>query len=201
MRMPTPAEIEALHQRYAPTPEAFDSVHRHCGIVWRIAESLIAGSGADVDPELVRVGCLLHDIGVYRLDEDAERGELGQGHYIRHGILGHRLLAAEGWPERLCRFCSCHTGVGLTRADIETQRLPLPPGDYVARTDEERLVMYADKFHSKSRGGRFHTADGYARLVTRFGPGKDEDFASLRAQFGEPDVAALSAEFGDPVRD
>ncbi|NED87840.1 phosphohydrolase, partial [Streptomyces sp. SID11233] len=75
----------------------------------------------------------------YRLDEDAERGELGQGHYVRHGLLGHRLLAAEGWPESLCRFCSCHTGVGLTRHDIETQHLPLPPGDYVARTDEERL--------------------------------------------------------------
>ncbi|NED92057.1 phosphohydrolase, partial [Streptomyces sp. SID11233] len=43
--------------------------------------------------------------------------------------------------------------------------------------------------------------DGYARLVSRFGPGKDEEFASLRAQFGEPDLRALTAEFGDPVRD
>lgn len=44
----------------------------------------------------------------------------------------------------------CHTGVGLTKEDVLVQGLPLPPADYVAITPEERLVMYADKFHSKT---------------------------------------------------
>ncbi len=35
------------------------------------------------------------------------------------------------------------------------QNLPVPPADYLAETPEERLVMYADKFHSKSHPGRF----------------------------------------------
>ncbi|MEV0850278.1 HD domain-containing protein [Streptomyces sp. NPDC049954] len=199
MRIPSLAEIEDLHKKYAPDADAHASVHTHCGIVWRIAEQLIESSGAAVDAELVRAGCLLHDIGVYLLSADAEQGVLGQGHYIRHGLLGHRVLAEEGWPEGLCRFCSCHTGVGLTQEDIVRQGLPLPPGDYVALTEEERLVMYADKFHSKSRPARFHTPEGYEKIVTRFGPDKVDAFRELRDHFGDPDIAALSAEFGEPT--
>ena len=40
-RPPTDDEILALHQRHAPTPEAFDLVYTHCVIVCGIA-SLIA---------------------------------------------------------------------------------------------------------------------------------------------------------------
>lgn len=199
MRIPTAAEIDDLHRRAAPDAASYESVRTHCEIVRRVAEQLVARSGADVDAELVRAGCLLHDIGVYRLNADAESGTLGQGHYLRHGLLGHRLLAEEGWPEQLCRFCSCHTGVGLTREDIERQNLPLPPGDYVARTEEERLVMYADKFHSKSSPPKFHTADAYEKIVARFGPGKVDDFRALREHFGEPDVESLAAEYGHRV--
>ncbi|WP_306673270.1 hypothetical protein [Streptomyces sp. UH6] len=41
MSIPSPEEIRALHEEWAPTPEAFRSVHTHCEIVWRIAEHLI----------------------------------------------------------------------------------------------------------------------------------------------------------------
>lgn len=43
-----------------------------------------------------------------------------------------------------------------------SQNLPVPPADYLAETAEERLVMYADKFHSKSRPTRFLSPDAYA---------------------------------------
>ncbi|MFC8369884.1 HD domain-containing protein [Streptomyces sp. NPDC057239] len=186
MRIPGPEEIRALHQKHAPTAEAFALVHTHCEIVWSVAERLISVSRLDVDAELVRAGCLLHDIGVYRLYGDD--GRLDHGNYVRHGLLGHELLAGEGFPEPLCRFCSHHTGVGITRHDIATQRLPLPPADYLAVTAEERLVMYADKFHTKSRPSVFLTPDEYAAHVRRFGGDKVTAFEALRTEFGDPDL-------------
>lgn len=199
MIIPTPEEIRTLHERHAPSQRLFDMVHSHCEIVWHIAEQLLDGLGSSVaiNRELVRAGCLLHDIGVYRLfDGD---GNLDGQHYIRHGVLGHAILRAEGFPETLCRFCSCHTGVGLTVDDIVRQRLPLPVADYVAVSEEERLVMYADKFHSKSTPPKFHTADGYATYVGRFGTDKADAFTALRKAFGEPDVRASAEAYGQAV--
>jgi uncharacterized protein len=179
--------VRALHEKYAPTPEALAVVRTHCEIVARIALGLAARSEQRIDTALVEIGALLHDIGVYRV---------GSGAYIRHGVLGHEILRAEGLPEELCRFASCHTGVGLTREDIERQQLPIPAGDYVARGVEERLVMYADKFHSKSSPPKFVDADVYAAEVARFGPDKRAAFQALVDEFGEPDLAPLVAEYG-----
>ncbi|GAA2710527.1 MULTISPECIES: HD domain-containing protein [Streptomyces] len=189
MRLPTDRQIRALHEKYAPTPQALEVVHSHCTIVADLAEQFVSRSRRPVDAALVRAGALLHDIGVYRLfDGD---GRLDHASYIRHGILGHELLRAEGLPEALCRFCSCHTGVGVTRADIRRQNLDLPEADYVATTPEEELVMYADKFHTKTTPAAFVTADAYAAHVARFGEEKVTAFQALRARYGEPDLAAL----------
>ncbi|SDT52014.1 HD domain-containing protein [Actinoplanes derwentensis] len=193
MRIPTDAEIRALHERYAPSPEAFELVWTHCVIVARIADSFgrnRLGPG-DLDMALVRAGCLLHDIGVYRL-EPAE-------HYVRHGLLGDELLGAAGLPETLRRFCSHHTGVGITRDDVREQQLPLPDCDFVPETAEEELVMYADKFHSKSTPPRFLTAATFSERIARFGPGKAKRFAALVDRFGEPDLTTLAAEFGHRI--
>ncbi|MFI2761954.1 HD domain-containing protein [Streptomyces echinatus] len=194
MSLPSVEEIRALHEKYAPTQEALDLVFTHCEIVWTIAEQLIARSSLQVDPAQVRAGCLLHDIGVYSLyDVD---GRIDHGNYIRHGILGHEILSNEKYPEHLCRFCSCHTGVGLTKHDIISQGLPLPPCDYLAETAEERLVMYADKFHSKTTPPKFFSAPAYAQFVRRFGDEKAEAFNTLRAEFGEPNLTAMAAHYG-----
>ncbi|MEV8517117.1 HDIG domain-containing metalloprotein [Dactylosporangium sp. NPDC051484] len=188
MRIPGDDEIRALHERLAPTPAVFDLVYVHCEIVARIAEQVVAPG---VDAALVRAGCLLHDIGVYRLaPADA---------YIRHGLLGYEVLAELGFPERLARFCSHHTGVGLTRDDVRRQDLPLPLGDYVAETAEERLVMYADKFHSKSTPPCFVSAAAYTVAVTRFGEDKAAVFKAMVAEYGEPDLSPLAAEYGHRI--
>lgn len=192
MWIPSDAEIRQLHERAAPTPEAFDLVWTHCEIVARIAGQFT--DRPDVNPALVRAGCLLHDIGVYRLY--GRDGTPDFSSYIRHGLLGHEFLAAEGFPDYLCRFCSCHTGVGVTRADILDQSLPLPPGDYVAETPEESLVMYADKFHSKKTPPVFVSAPTYTLSVARFGPGKAARFTTMVETYGEPDLLPLSEEYG-----
>ncbi|HEY6789239.1 MAG TPA: HD domain-containing protein, partial [Trebonia sp.] len=138
---------------------------------------------------LVRAGSLLHDIGVYRLYDEA--GNLDHARYIWHGVLGYELLEAEGFAVEICRFASCHTGVGISREDVIRQGLPLPVADYLARTPEEKVVMYADKFHTKSSPPRFLTADAYAASVRRFGEDKVAAFKAMRAQFGDPDLTRL----------
>jgi uncharacterized protein len=197
MRIPDDAAILALHERHAPTPEALDAVYTHCRIVCQIAEQLHARPGTDADISLVRAGALLHDVGVYRLYDAA--GTLDQAGYIRHGVLGYELLRAEGLTEAVCRFAVRHTGVGLTREDVLRQGLPLPPADYVAETPEEALVMYADKFHTKTAPPAFLTPAAYAAYVRRFGADKVAAFEAMRAAFGDPDLAPLTAAYGQRV--
>jgi uncharacterized protein len=196
MRIPVDREILALHEKHAPTAEAFDLVYTHCLIVCGIAEQL-HGRSADLDIRLVRAGSLLHDIGVYRLYDEA--GKLDHANYIRHGVLGHELLLEEGFPEEICRFASHHTGVGLTREDVLRQRLPLPPADYVAETGEETLVMYADKFHSKTTPPALLTASAYAASVRRFGKDKVAAFESMHKMFGDPDLTPFSIAYGHRI--
>ncbi|HLM88821.1 MAG TPA: HDIG domain-containing protein [Streptosporangiaceae bacterium] len=194
MQIPTDEDIRAWHEKYAPSADAFGLVYTHCVIVCGIAEQLLARSDLGLDEGLVRAGSLLHDIGVYRLYDTA--GRLDHSQYVRHGLLGHELLSGEGFPEAICRFSSCHTGVGLSRDDVRSQRLPLPAGDYLAESGEEQLVMYADKFHSKTDPPAFVTADSYAAGIRRFGGDKAAAFSSMRSRFGEPDLAPLFSRYG-----
>jgi uncharacterized protein len=207
VEIPTDEQIRALHVRNAPTREAFDLVYTHCRIVCAVAEQIIASQswapsieapnvGAP-DVALVRAGALLHDIGVYRLYDSS--GRLDYKNYIRHGVLGHDLLREAGFPEVICRFCSCHTGVGLSREDIHAQNLPVPIGDYLAESVEEELVMYADKFHSKSTPPVFLTSAAYAKKVRRFGPDKEKHFAGMVERWGEPELGALAEKYGHTV--
>jgi uncharacterized protein len=194
LSVPADDEIRALHEKNAPTREAFDLVYTHCEIVCGIAEQLLSRAGLDLDVRLVRAGSLLHDIGIYRLY--GSDGQLDHAGYIRHGVLGHELLRDEGFPEEICRFCSCHTGVGLSRDDIRRQGLPLPVADYLPETGEEELVMFADKFHSKTQPPTFVSAGSYAARVLRFGADKAAIFQSMCASIGVPDLAPLIATYG-----
>lgn len=200
MQVPTDDEIRALHAEHAPSREAFDLVYTHCRIVCDLAEHVIAADPSLqlLDVDLVRAGCLLHDIGVYRLFDGS--GRLDHAQYVRHGVLGHELLAEAGMPEVLCRFCSCHTGTGITEHDVRTQALPIPPADYLPGSLEEEVVMYADKFHSKSDPPAFLTARAYTQKVSRFGPDKAALFEEMVDRFGEPPVEKLAVEYGHAVR-
>jgi uncharacterized protein len=197
MRIPGDKAIRTLHEKYAPSPEAFELVYTHCEIVCDIAVQLLPRSALGLDAELVRAGSLLHDIGVYCLyDTD---GQLDHSRYVQHGLLGHELLSGERWPEIIARFCSHHTGVGLSRDDVRDQGLPLPVADYLAESGEELLVMYADKFHSKIEPPVFVTAASYAVSIRRFGEEKEAVFESMRERFGHPDLQLLVARYGHAI--
>jgi len=194
VRIPTDRQIRALHEKYAPTADAFDLVYTHCEIVCKLAEQLLANRRPTLDVDLVRAGSLLHDIGAYLLYRPS--GELDHANYVRHGVLGHELLRDLDFPDVLCRFCSRHTGMGLSRDDVLQQHLPIPVDDYLAGSDEEQLVMYADKFHSKATPPVFVTAASYASSLRRFGEDKVARFASLLRWFGEPDLTPLMSGYG-----
>ena len=110
---------------------------------------------------------MLHDIGILRCD--APRIEcFGTEPYIRHGMIGAAILRGEGL-ERHARVCERHTGAGLTRDDIVSQNLPLPPKDFLPETVEEQLICYADKFFSKTRLEQEKTFAQAERSLAKFG--------------------------------
>ena len=197
MNIPSTNDIQKLHEKHAPDTAAYQSVWVHCRIVRDIALQ-IAASRPSVSQQLLEAGALLHDIGVYRLYID---GKLDTDNYITHGLLGYELLRDEGLDEAVCRFALLHTGVGLSEADVRDGNLPLPVRDYVAETDEEKIVMYADKFHSKSLPPRFNARATYRNfLQSKFGEGKAGKFDTFVAEFGEPDLTPLIKSYGHELK-
>ena len=163
-------------------------VYTHCRIVCDIAEQLYARSGVDADLGLVRAGALLHDVGVYRLYDAA--GRLDQPATSGTGCSATSCCARKGCPRRSAGSPRTTRGSASPAQDVLRQELPLPPADYVAETPEEALVMYADKFHTKTAPPAFLTAAAYAAYVRRFGADKVAAFAGMRATFGDPDARA-----------
>lgn len=199
--LPTDQQIEALHRKYAKTEADLKLVLTHCQVVEELAMHLLdAKPVPGINRQLVHVGCLLHDIGAY---EVLENGVFVQG--VRHGTIGEQILKDEGFPEALYRCASHHTGVGLTEQDVIDQNLPIPVGDYTAKTDEERLIMYVDKFHSKSNPPHeppyFCTFDWFRKSVQKFGADKAAKLDALADLFGLPNLEKLSKKYGYEIRD
>ena len=153
-----------------------------------------------IDEHLVVIGGLLHDIGTYTvLKHDGTDGEplkFSRKRYILHGLNGYELLLREGVDESIAEFARNHTGVGLTKAAVIAQDLPLPPDDYVPVNLEQEIVMYADKFHSKSVPPKFLTVDAYTERAARFGEDNRREWLDLVDKWGVPDVPALAERYG-----
>src|SRR5258708_18938368 len=116
MHLPSYDQIRDIHTKYAPDESTFTLVFTHCQIVWEIAKQLIEANNIAIDVSFVHVGCLLHDIGAYRLKVKNE--PFGGRDYIRHGLVGYDILKTEGFDEAICRIAERHTGVGITIEEI-----------------------------------------------------------------------------------
>lgn len=198
MHTSTIDKVNELHKKYAPHEDALTSVLEHCRIVRSLALQ-IADNHPTVNRDLLEVGALLHDIGVYKLYN--KDGTLDETNYLTHGLEGYKLLKSEGLDEVVCRFALLHTGVGISAKEVEEQKLPLPKRDYIADTYEEKIVMYADKFHSKTNPPTFNSADWYENyLRNKFGDIKADKFASFIKEFGNPDLSALQAKYDHALR-
>lgn len=194
--IPSLEQITELHKKTATSVEIFELVFNHCQIIWEICEQIIENKNLDVDKEFVKAAALLHDIGAYNVID--KNGDIEGKNYIIHGIEGYKLLKDVSIDDAICEIARRHTGVGITEVDITEQKLPLPLQDYIARTVEERLVMYADKFHSKVPS--FNSYESYSTFITRFGADKKDKFAKLKNEFGLPIIEILSAKYGQPIR-
>lgn len=191
MRLPTVKTIKRLHFKYAPNKKTFLLVFTHCQIVKEISEQLIKENNLIIHKGLVVAGSLLHDIGVYKLMN--KRGVFDESNYIRHGVEGYRILSQEGFPEELCLIAERHTGVGISKNEVIRQKLSLPVRDYLALTLEEKIIMYADKFHSKS--SHLNSFNTYSLYIKRFGQSKVKKFQSLARLFGVPNLELLAKKY------
>ncbi|HEX7368119.1 MAG TPA: HD domain-containing protein [Candidatus Saccharimonadales bacterium] len=197
MSLPTDEQIIALHHKYAASDSAFELIYTHCRVVEAIAMQLLDTKPIEsIDKQLVHVGCLLHDIGTYFVLDMDNTFMLG----IRHGVIGELILKSEDMPETVWRFASHHTGIGLTKKDVIKQRLPIPAADYTAQTDEEQLIMYADKFHTKANPPHFYSFERYRDFVGQFGRDKALGFDALATKFGKPNLSKLSSQFEFEIR-
>lgn len=123
-----------------------ENVERHVRAVADYAEELARRN--DSDPELARLGGLLHDVG--RCDT----------HDIDHVATGARRVRDATLGDSVARIVQRHVGAGLT--EEEAERLGLPPGNYLPETMEEKIVAYADNRFSGDR------KLGYEESLKRF---------------------------------
>jgi uncharacterized protein/tRNA (cytidine56-2'-O)-methyltransferase len=107
----------------------------HCCTVRAVADEMLAH--IDADKDLVVAGALLHDIG------------RAKDHTIFHAYIGSQMVREYGLPEPLVEIVRKHTGAGLDKEDV--QEMGLPPGDYIPRTIEEKIVAHADNLVSDNR--------------------------------------------------
>ena len=153
------------------------------------ALKILARSGrSGIDAALTADGAMLHDIGIGRCHAPSIFCE-GDEPYLRHGILGARMLREYGKAhgldlERFARICERHTGSGLTAREIRLQSLPLPERDLLPETPEEKLVCLADKFFSKSGDGQEKSLSRIRRSMVKFGESSLARFDALCAEFG-----------------
>jgi uncharacterized protein len=131
--------------------ESYLIVSEHSRNVADLALKIAAHLGlGDAECRFIEEGALLHDIGVCQVDAPGI-GVHGSHPYIMHGVLGRDILDQEGYPLHGL-VCERHTGVGLTCADIERQKLPLPLRDMCPRSLAEQIICFADLFYSKHPG-------------------------------------------------
>ena len=127
-----------------------------------------------IDRQFVIEAAMLHDIGIFRCHAPSIHC-MGDEPYICHGRIGAELMRAEGYP-RHARVCERHTGAGLTKHDIISQKLPLPEEDFLPETIEEKVICYADKFYSKTHPEREKDYGHALRSIAKFGSEGAERF-------------------------
>lgn len=180
---PDPAALIAKY--YRPGSLAYDILTTHSEMVAAKALQLaLRVERLSPDRSFIREAAMLHDIGIF-LTHAPDIGCFGEHPYLMHGILGRELLEKEGLP-RHALVCERHTGTGISREDIVSQKLPLPLRDMRPVTLEEQIICYADKFYSKNpKKLRVEkTADKIRAKLARFGEDKVQQFDRWVERFG-----------------
>jgi uncharacterized protein len=174
----------SLLEKYFPGMDAFLIILEHSRLVaskaLQVARNL---DHPEVDLNFLEEAALLHDIGVCRTAAPKFHCH-GTEPYIRHGIIGREILDREGFP-RHALVCERHIGVGLSVADVRSQRLPLPEEEMMPLSLEEKIVCFADLFYSKSpeKCGKEKSVDEIKIGLGKFGEQKVMIFEGWLKEF------------------
>jgi uncharacterized protein (TIGR00295 family) len=138
--IPNAQQALALHRKYRST----ERIVAHCQACARISKLLSERAvqrGRPVDEEAVVAGALLHDIG------------RSQTQKVDHGYVGANILEKEGVDPVVVEIVRRHVGAGISSE--EAVALGFPPGDYIPRTLEQKIVGFADKMLDGDRARPF----------------------------------------------
>ena len=167
---------------FPPGTTLYDIYMRHAEAVTVKALAVAARvDHLDPDTELIEQAAMLHDIGIW-LTHSKAIGCTGPYPYICHGYLGRSLLEKFGLP-RHGLVCERHVGVGISEADIRSQRLPLPLRDMCPVSLAEEIICYADLFFSKKKGRRIKSVNEIIRKLSSYGQDKVRRFESWQERF------------------
>lgn len=155
------------------------------------ALSIAEKSTVKVDLDAVRVGAMLHDIGIGHCHAPGILC-LGEADYIEHGTLGAAMLRQYGKKynldlEKYALICERHTGSGITAEEVAAQKLPLAVKDYLPISNEEKLIALADKFFSKSGDQQEKPFSKVRKSMAKFGEASLARFDELCNLFGVSD--------------
>jgi len=129
-----------LLKKYSFDNDSFRKVLKHSQAVKRLALKIAKKAvekGKRIDLYTVTIGSLLHDIGRFSCRPKTSGS-------IKHGIKGAKIIRDEGLDEKFALICERHIGAGIDKEDIKEQKLDLPKKDYSPKTDEEKIIAYAD---------------------------------------------------------
>jgi len=138
--IPSAQQALALHKKYGSNKR----IVAHCQACAKISKLLCekaVGRGRPVNVEAAVAGALLHDIGRSQIQT------------VAHGYVGAGILEKEGVDGVVVEVVRRHVGAGISPEEALT--LGFPPGDYVPRTLEQKLVCFADKLLDGDRARPF----------------------------------------------
>jgi uncharacterized protein (TIGR00295 family) len=138
--IPDAQQALALHRKYGSN----DRTVSHCQACAKISRTLSERAiqrGQSVNGEAAIAGALLHDIG------------RSQTQTVGHGYVGAGILEKEGVDPVVVEIVRRHVGAGISPE--EAAALGFPPGDYIPRTLEQKIVGFADKLLDGDRARPF----------------------------------------------
>jgi len=175
-------DVETILYAYYPRGAALtELLLDHSRRVRDKALAVAAGLCEKSDMAFIGEAAFLHDIGIGQTAAPDIHCH-GAQPYVCHGIIGRQILENHGL-ERHALVCERHVGTGITSEDIVRRKLPLPMRDMRPRSLEEQIICYADKFFTKSSGGRELDFQAIVAGLARYGPEKVQTFRAWHQRF------------------
>lgn len=158
----------------------------HCATVRAVAEQIITRI-PEADPDLVAAGALLHDVG------------RSQTHGIMHAVIGAQIATSRGLPPEIVEIIRRHTGAGIDPEDAA--EMGLPPGDYIPRTLEEKIVAHADNLvHDNTVVTVSHSVDKLERKGAHRGAVRVAELHRELSEMYGKDLDCIVDEIGEHPR-